>query len=102
MSASFKYFSKHKYWFCFIGDRSYNIYLQLRHHPESESEDEDILTTEEGCRNRDAITTRTARLKAAGMMYMIRLCGMALEHIEMITRGRTWMWILLRYDVIII
>ena len=27
VSASFKYFSEHKCWFCFKGDRSFNIYL---------------------------------------------------------------------------
>ena len=33
VSASFKYFSEHKYWFCFKWERSFNIYLWLRQHP---------------------------------------------------------------------
>ena len=32
VSASFKYFSGHKYWSCFKEDGSFNIYLRLRQH----------------------------------------------------------------------
>ena len=32
VSASFKYFSGHKYWFCFKEDGSFNIYLRLIQH----------------------------------------------------------------------
>ena len=44
----------------------------------------DLLTTEEGCRQRDAITQRTDRNKTAGMLYCYRLCGISLGHLECI------------------
>lgn len=44
----------------------------------------DLLTTEEGCRKREAITVRTARSKTAGMLYCYRPCGISLGHLECI------------------
>lgn len=44
----------------------------------------DVLTTEEGCRKRTAITVRTKRNKTAGMLYAIRPCGIIVGHMECI------------------
>lgn len=44
----------------------------------------DLLTTEEGCRKREAITQRTERSKTAGMLYCYRPCGISLGHLECI------------------
>ena len=44
----------------------------------------DVLTTEEGCRKREAITQRAERSKTAGMLYCYRTCGVSLGHVECI------------------
>ena len=50
---------------------------------------DEVLTTEAGCRKREAVTMRKTRTKTAGMMYLIRPCGVTLGHMEMITGGIT-------------
>ena len=45
------------------------------------------LTTDLGCRKREAITMRTVRSKTAGMLYAIRTCGVAIGHMECIHAG---------------
>ena len=47
----------------------------------------DQLTTELGCRKKEAITVRTTRSKTAGMLYAIRTCGVAIGHLECIHAG---------------
>ena len=49
--------------------------------------EEQVLTSKKGCRKQDAITVRQTRAKTAGMMYLIRPCGITLGHLEMIIGG---------------
>ena len=49
--------------------------------------EEDILTSEKGCRRKENITVRKNRKETAGMLYAIRPCGVTIDSREMIASG---------------
>lgn len=49
----------------------------------------DVLTTEEGCRKREAITQRTERSKTAGKSYFLKMYWI-LDHCHTWPKGRTY------------
>ena len=47
----------------------------------------EVLTSEAGCRKSELINIRSKRSKTAGMLYMLRPCGVSLSHLEGIHAG---------------
>ena len=47
----------------------------------------DLKSSEEGCRSKENVTERKTRNVTAGMMYMLRPCGITLASMEMINAG---------------
>ena len=47
----------------------------------------DQLKMDEACRKREAVAVRSSRSRTAGMLYMMRPCGVVLSHIECIHAG---------------
>ena len=47
----------------------------------------ELISSNEGCRKPEKVTVQSSRTVTSGMLYVLRPCGVALTHTEMITAG---------------